>query len=196
MTEYFDAKIKIIQDQMHQSCVKRLIADGMTEQEASARAWEILRAPWPPNWPPLPTFEELDGPPMTDAERTKLLAWLMTDPLPELTNVVTVREIVSTDDLAVCKPKPGRPLPCGSWGTIVGVWADGGGYLVEFEAPWHVLELERSDIMPDEPIDYADMTAEQQRIVDAGKVIAGNCPAGMSKEELGVWIRERFASKD
>ena len=119
-----DAEIKLIQQHMHQSCVKRLIADGMTEEEASVRAWEIIHAPWPAHWPPLPTFEELDGPTMTDAERAKLVAWLMTDPLPELTNVITVREITNTDELAVCAPRPGCPLPQGSWGTIVGVWAD------------------------------------------------------------------------
>jgi hypothetical protein len=148
------------------------------------------------NPPPLPTFEELDGPPMSDAERAELVAWLMTDPLPELSNVITVREIVNTDELAVCTPKPGCSLPRGTWGTIVSVLADGDAYLVQFDTPWHALELQRSDIMPDEPIDYADMTREQQRIVDAGKTIAGQFPVGLSRDELGTWIRERFISKD
>ena len=158
MTDDLDAEIKIIQDRMHQSYIARLIADGLTLAEAEQRTDTALNA-----LPaiPLPTFEELDGLPMSEAEKAKLVAWLMTDPPPELTNVIAVHDIVHTDDLAICTPKPGRPLPQGGWGTIVGVWADGGGYLVEFEAPWHVLELQRSDIMPDEPIDYVDMTDEQ-----------------------------------
>jgi hypothetical protein len=197
MTDDNDAEVKIIQDRMHRRCVERFMADGMTEQEATARAWEILHAPWPADWPPLPTFEELGGDePMSDAERAESMAWLMTDPLPELSNVITVREIVNTDELAVCTPKPGCPLPQGSWGAIVSVRAGGDAYLVEFEAPWQVLELQRSDMMPTEPIEYADMTPEQQRIVNAGKTIAGSFPLGMSKEELCAWISKRFIGKD
>lgn len=191
MTDDLDAEIKFIQDRMRQHSIARFIAEGLTLADAEKRTDEALNAP-----PaiPLPTFEELDGPPMTESERAKLVAWLTTDPLPELTNVITVRDIVDTDDLAVCTPKAGCPLPQGSWGTIVGVWADGGGYLVEFEGPWYVLELQRRDIMPYEPIDYEDMTPEQQTIVDAGKTIAGQFPAGLSRDELSSWIRELIAA--
>ena len=185
-----EAEIKIIQDRMRQRCIAWFIADGLTLADAEKRTDEALNAPPAVR---LPTFEELDGPP--ESEKRKLTAWLMTDPLAELTNVVTVREIVNTDGLAVCTPHPGCPLPKGSYGTIVGAWADGAAYLVEFEAPWHVLELQRSDIMPDEPIDYADMTPEEQRIVDAGQTIAGQFPAGLSKTELAAWVREHFGSK-
>jgi hypothetical protein len=193
MTDDLDAEIKLIQDRMRQHCIARFVANGLTLADAEKRPDDALNAP-----PaiPLPTFEELDEPAMTESENAKLIAWLRTDPLPELTNVVTVREIKDTDDLAVGRPRPGCPLPQGSWGTIVGVSADGGGYLVEFEAPWHLLELQRSDIMPDEPIDYADMMPEQQRIVDAGRRIAGSFPPGLSRDELSAWIRERFVCKD
>jgi len=191
MTDDIDPEIKIIQDRMRQRCIARFVAGGLTLADAEKRTNEALNAPAAI---PLPTFEELDGPPMSESEKATLVAWLMTDPLPELTNVITVREIVDTDDLAVCTPKPGCPVPRGTLGTIVGVWADGGGYLVEFEAPWHVLELQRDDIMPDEPIDYADMTPEQQRIVDAGQTIAGSFPSGLSRDELSAWIRKRFIS--
>jgi len=193
MTDNLDAEIRIIQDRMTERAVARCMTAGMTEDDARATVERMWSEP-PPI--PLPTFEELDGPPMSESEKAKLAAWLMTDPLRELTNVITVREIANTDELAVGTPKPGCPLPQGSWGTIVGVWADGGGYLVEFEAPWHVLELQRSDIMPDEPMDYADMTDEQKRIVDAGQTIAGSFPSGLSRDELSAWIRERFVSKD
>lgn len=125
---------------MRQSYIARLIADGLTLAEAGRQNDEVLNAP---PAVPLPTFEELDSEPMTESERTKLAAWLTTDPLPELSNVNTVREITNTEDIGVCTPKPDRPLPQGSWGTIVGAGVDGAAYLVEFESPWHVLELQR-----------------------------------------------------
>lgn len=48
--------------------------------------------------------------------------------------------------------------------------------------------------MTDEPIiiDYADMTDEQKRIVDAGDQIAGTFPQGMTREQLSAWMDERF----
>jgi hypothetical protein len=42
-------------------------------------------------------------------------------------------------------------------------------------------------------VDYADMTDEQKRIVDAGDEIAGQFPDGLTKEQLSARIRERFA---
>ena len=41
-------------------------------------------------------------------------------------------------------------------------------------------------------IEYADMTPEQQRIVDAGDQIAEQFREGLTKEQLSAWIRERF----
>jgi hypothetical protein len=96
MTDDIDAEIKIIQQRMTERAVARCMADGMTEADARATVERMWNEP-PPI--PLPTFEELDGSPMSESEKAKLVAWLMTDPLAELTNVITAREIVNTDDL-------------------------------------------------------------------------------------------------
>jgi hypothetical protein len=44
-------------------------------------------------------------------------------------------------------------------------------------------------------IDYADMTEEQQRIVDAGAEIIGQFPEGTTKEDIAAWIKARFLSE-
>jgi hypothetical protein len=41
-------------------------------------------------------------------------------------------------------------------------------------------------------VEYADMTDEQKRIVDAGNEIAGTFPTGLTREELIAWMKERF----
>jgi hypothetical protein len=41
-------------------------------------------------------------------------------------------------------------------------------------------------------VEYADMTDEQKRIVDAGDEIAGQFPEGLTKAELSAWIKQRF----
>ncbi len=56
--------------------------------------------------------------------------------LPELAVVTLARDVAT----------PHGVLPVGSLGTIVHVYPDGVAYLVEFDAPSHVVELERNDL--------------------------------------------------
>jgi hypothetical protein len=57
------------------------------------------------------------------------------DLLPDLTCVITTRDIDT----------PHGVLPAGSQGTVVSDYAHVGVYLVEFDAPWEVVQIPRCD---------------------------------------------------
>lgn len=45
-------------------------------------------------------------------------------------------------------------------------------------------------------VEYEMMGEEGQRIVDAGETIAGSFPQGMTRDELSVWLDEKFPDDD
>ncbi len=60
------------------------------------------------------------------------------DLLPSPTDIITTRELDTPDGV----------LPAGSKGTIVSDYNHSGVYLGEFEAPWHVVQVSRADLVP------------------------------------------------
>ncbi len=134
------AEFNAIRARLRQRCIARLMTNRMTEDEAAAMVEKVLNAPLP--WRQ-PTLEELDE--------------MNTDPLPEVSYIFTMRPIDTEDG----------PLPVGSAGTTVHVFPDAAAHLEEVTAPRHVVELERSDVVPDDMITHEDMTPKQKTIVDA-----------------------------
>jgi hypothetical protein len=55
---------------------------------------------------------------------------------PSLTDIITTRDLDAPDGV----------LPAGSQGTVVSDYDHGGVYLVEFVAPWYVVQVPRGDL--------------------------------------------------
>lgn len=69
--------------------------------------------------------------------------------------------------LAGVEVAPDRYLPEGTLGTVVSVYEGGKAYHVEFEHPFHALEI----VAPDKLSLVAEATRE--RVIDASKHISG-----------------------
>jgi Domain of unknown function (DUF4926) len=75
------------------------------------------------------------------------------DMLPEYSYITTVHDV----------PTPEGVLSAGAVGSIVMVYPEHRAYLVEFEAPWHVLSLGHDTVVPNDELN-AELAATHERL--------------------------------
>jgi hypothetical protein len=75
------------------------------------------------------------------------------DMLPEYSYITTVHDV----------PTPEGILSAGAVGCVVMVYPEHRAYLVEFEAPWHVLSLGHDTVVPNDELN-AELAATHERL--------------------------------
>jgi hypothetical protein len=75
------------------------------------------------------------------------------DMLPEYSYITTVHDV----------PTPEGVLAAGAVGSIVMVYPEHRAYLVEFEAPWHVLSIGHDAVVPNDELN-AELAATHERM--------------------------------
>jgi hypothetical protein len=75
------------------------------------------------------------------------------DMLPEYSYITTVHDVLTPEGV----------LSAGAVGSIVMVYPEHRAYLVEFEAPWHVLSLGHDTVVPNDELN-AELAATHERM--------------------------------
>jgi hypothetical protein len=79
------------------------------------------------------------------------------DMLPEYSYITTVHDVPTSE----------RVLSAGAVGSVVMVYPEHRAYLVEFEAPWHVLSLGHDTVVPHDELS-AELAATHERMTLTG----------------------------
>ena len=105
------------------------------------------------------------------------------DMLPEYSFITTVHDV----------PTPEGVLSAGAVGSIVMVYPEHRAYLVEFEAPWHVISLGHDTVVPNVELN-AELAATHERMsrpLSGEQIVANELSAYIEfAKPIAQWIND------